>query len=421
MISRLRENDLVYHGTIVFAGIIIASLFNYLYYMLAGRVMGVEPYGELISLNAAVFAVAAPAGVAQIVVARLAAEFDATANRSALRALTRMTVGWASVLAVLAVSVVVVLREPLAAFFHLASTQPIVVSAVTLAAFAFATIQRGIFQGSHRFGEMSLSYLIEGSVRFGIGIPLAIQHGVVGALVGFAIGEIACVGYSLWALRGSLGPGGRPFRINSRSVAEIASRVGIAQLVLTVLCAQYDVALVRHFFEANAAGLYAAAALLGRAMLSLLAFIPTLIMPKATALTTRGAAGLPLLVTALAVSVAIIAPAALIAAIAPSGRVALFAGNAFREAGPLVFTYVAAASALGLANVVAAYQIGLHRYAFVWPAAAVGVAEVITISLWHPSLSAVVWLLFFGHATFLAATFIGVGSKQNLRSFSGDF
>jgi hypothetical protein len=74
MISRLRRNDLAYHGAIVFSGLIVANVFNYLYYMVASRVMGVEPYGELTSLNAAVFALAAPASVAQIVVARLAAE-----------------------------------------------------------------------------------------------------------------------------------------------------------------------------------------------------------------------------------------------------------------------------------------------------------------------------------------------------------
>jgi O-antigen/teichoic acid export membrane protein len=421
MISRLRRNDLAYHGAIVFSGLIVANVFNYLYYMVASRVMGVEPYGELTSLNAAVFALAAPASVAQIVVARLAAEFDATSNRSALNALTRMTVLWAGALGALAVVVVVLVRQPLAGFFHLPSAQPVVVSALTLAAFAFATVGRGIFQGSHRFGEMSVSYLVEGGVRFAIGIPLTIQHGAIGALAGFAIGELACLGYNLWAFRGALGATGAAFHLEAGYIARLASRVGIAQLVLTVLSAQYDVALVRHFFDANAAGLYAAAALIGRAVLGVLAFIPTLVMPKATALAARGAAGSPLLVTALGVSAAIIAPAAFLAAIAPAGVVALFAGKAFREAGPLVSTYVAAAGALGLANVVAAYQIGLHRYAFVWPAATVGLAEVLTIAFWHPSLIAVIWTLFFGHATLLAATFIGVGSKQNARSFSEGF
>ena len=65
-----------------------------------------------------------------------------------------------------------------------------------------------------------------------------------------------------------------------------------------------------------------------------------------------------------------------------------------------------------MATAVVAYQIGLHRYAFVLPSSLVAVAEVTAIAVWHPSLGAVLGVLVAGHAAFLATTFIGTGARM---------
>ena len=410
LIARVRGNDLVIHGAIVFGGLIVANVFNYLYYMLAGRVLGVEPYGELTSLTSAVLALAAPANVAQIVVARLAAEFEAEGNGPALRHLARVTTVWTSLAAVLAIALGVVFREALTAFFHISSALPVLAASVGLAGYALITVQRGILQGTHRFGELSASYCVEAIVRVAAGIPLAITLGAFGGLLGLVAGVAVCFGYNLWTLHVALRGTEGAFSPDVRQVAAVASRVGAAQLMLFVL-AFYDVALVRHF-DAVGAGLYAAAALVGRAVGGVLAFVPTLIMPKTTARASTGASAAPILGAALGVGAAIVAVAGLAALLAPRTLAVMFAGRAFGEAAPLVLPYVLAAGMLGLASIVAAYQIGLHRYRFVVPSTLVAVAEIGAIAVWHPTLASVVMVLLCGHAAFFAATFVGIAARR---------
>jgi membrane protein required for beta-lactamase induction len=84
--------------------------------------------------------------------------------------------------------------------------------------------------------------------------------------------------------------------------------------------------------------------------------------------------------------------------------VTLIAGRAFGEAAPLVLPYVVASGALSIANVVAAYKMGLHRYDFVLPALAVGIVEVLTFAAWHPTLAAAIVVLLVGHIAILCTT-----------------
>jgi len=61
----------------VFGGVALASVLNYLFYMLIGRGGGVEIYGVVTSLLSAVLVLSAPAIVVQLIVARLASDLEA--------------------------------------------------------------------------------------------------------------------------------------------------------------------------------------------------------------------------------------------------------------------------------------------------------------------------------------------------------
>jgi O-antigen/teichoic acid export membrane protein len=304
---------------------------------------------------------------------------------------------------------------PLEHFFHVTSAWPIVVSALSLGLYAVITVQRGVLQGASRFGQFSASYCIEAAIRLVAGVLLAERYGALGALLGLLVGVAGCYAYDEWVLRSRGEEGGGRSELSLRRVTYIAWRIGLAQLMLTVL-SFYDVVLVRHVFDAREAGLYSAAALVGRVMLGLLAFVPTLVMPKATARARTGVSALPLFAAALGIAAAMAGAGALAALLAPRTIVVLFAGGPFADAAAIVPAYVAAAAALGLANVVAAYQFGLHRYAFVVPATIVAIGEIAAIAIWHPSISAVVAVVLCGHALFLGATFIGLAGTQPHRS-----
>jgi len=406
VIARVRQSDLLHHGAIVFGGVVAANAFNYLYYMLVGRVAGVVVYGEVTALASALLVLGAPANVGQLIVAKLAADLDAAGNRAALRRLADVVTLVTALAGVLVVLIAVVARTPIAAFFKLSDAAPVVATAFALAAFFVTYVQRGILQGAHLFGQFSASLALEAIARVALGVSLVVGWGATGALVGSAVGIVLAAGYNLLVFRRRFGPERARVPLDRSTLMRVVTGVGLGQCTLTVLTF-YDVPLVKHVFDARSAGLYAAAALVGRAVIAASLFIPTIVLPKATARVAGGRSALPLLVGAVGLAAALVAFAALCGFVAPRFVVTLVAGRAFGAAAPLVLPYVLASGALSIATVIAAYNFGLHQYAFVPAMFVAACIEIVTLSLWHPSLQAVVGVLLAGHTLVLLASLYG--------------
>jgi O-antigen/teichoic acid export membrane protein len=403
VIDRLRKSDVLLHAAIVFGGVAAANVFNYLFYMLIGRRAGVVVYGEVTSLASALLVIGAPANVGQLIVARLAAGLDAHGDKASLRRLGDLVTLWTSVAGVAVVVLALILRVPVARFFNLNDTLPVVAAAAALAALLVANVQRGVLQGAHLFEDFSYSLALETVTKVVLGVALVVPFGATGALAGVAVGLVLAASYNFSCFHRRFGSGRAKVPFERAALARIVSGVGLGQLTLAVLTF-YDVPLVKHAFDARTAGLYAAAALVGRAVLGACMFIPTIMLPKANARAAAGRSALPLLLAALGLGGTVVVIAAAAGALAPRFVVTLIAGGAFGDAAPLVLLYVLASGALSLAYVVASYNFGLHRYQFVIPAFVVACAEIATLTLWHPSLHAIVGVLATGHACVLAAT-----------------
>jgi O-antigen/teichoic acid export membrane protein len=399
----------VRHGLFVFAGVAVASVFNYLYYVLIGRRLGVEGYGVVTALASTLLVVGAPAAVGQLIAARLAADLDARGDRAALRRLGDVVTLWGAGAGVVAVTAGTLLREPLARFFNLSDTAPIVVTAVGLALYAVVMLQRGVLQGANRFEAFASSQALEALVKVFAGVSLAVAFGATGGLTGIAIGLGVALVFHAIVFRWQFGSARSQIALDRELVMRVVSHVGIGWFTMTVL-AFYDVPLIKHAFDPRSAGLYAACSLVGRAVLSAASFVPTLVLPKANARVAAGQSPLPLLGAALGITAGIVVVALGIAAVAPRFLVTLIAGHAFGDASPLVLPYVVAASALAFASVTAAYKMGLHRYDFVVPALTIAVAEIVTIFVWHPTLATVVTVLAVGHTCVFASTLVRITS-----------
>ncbi len=387
----------------VFGGVVIASIFNYLYYMLIGRRASVETYGIVTSLASALLVLAAPATVAQIIAARLAADLAARGDSAALRRLSDIVTMWSAGIATVVVVAGLLARDVLARFFNLTDAAPIVVALIAFGLASVVIVQRGVLQGSQHFGDFAVSSSIDATLKVAFGVPLVGSFGAAGGLFGFVIGFAIAVGYNVVAFGKRFVALRAPIALDPGLVTRVVSNVGLSQFTFTVL-SFYDVPLIKHAFDSRSAGLYAAASLVGRAVLAATSFVPTLVMPKATARAARGQSPLPLLGVALGLTAIVAGVAALLAFVAPRFLVTLIGGPRFADAAPIVFTYVVASGGLSLASVVAAYKIGLHQYDFVKGVAAVGLAEIVVLALWHPTLSAAVTVLICGHVSMFAVT-----------------
>lgn len=416
-LARLVRSDVARHGAIVLGGVLVANAFNYLFYMLIGRRAGVIVYGEVTSLASALLVLSAPANVGMLVVARLAADLDARGERAALRRLGDLVTAWTAGIGIVILGIIAVERDPIARFFHLTDAVSVLVSAVGLALYFIVLVQRGVLQGAHQFEDYSISLALESAARVAVGVALVGVFAASGALAGIAVSLVLAALYNAWRFRRRFGALASRVVLDRATTVKVATNIGLGQTAITVLTF-YDIPLVKHAFDAHSAGLYAAAAFVGRAVIAICAFIPTIVLPKATARAAAGRSPLPLLAAAVGCAVAFVAVATLAAAVAPRFIVTLISARAFADAGPLVLTYVLASGALAVAGVISSYQFGLHRYTFVLPMCAAAAAEIVTLAVWHPSLRAVVGVLLAGHLCVLAATLIRVTAAVSPRELA---
>jgi O-antigen/teichoic acid export membrane protein len=227
--------------------------------------------------------------------------------------------------------------------------------------------------------------------------------GVSGALLGQALAMAIALGYTWYALHRHMGHTRGPLHVDVRRLLQTTAGIGGAMLGLCML-GSLDLLLVKHYFTPYDAGLYSAVSLVGKVLLFAIGFVPTVVLPKATARAARGESPVNVLVQAgLAIAVLCACGLALLQ-LAPTFVVRVMSGAAFLAAAPYVFPYGVAMAMLGAVTVVVNYKIGLHRFDFLAPLLAVAVCEVVAIALFHATLTDVVRVVLVGHTLALGTS-----------------
>jgi O-antigen/teichoic acid export membrane protein len=404
LLRRGVKSDVGRHGLMVLVATVAVSVANFMFYSLAGRFVDVVGYGTLMSLVSLALIVTAPAMVAQNTLAKLTADLVAAGDLQVVGGLARKVFTYAVAVAAALFAGAIVLREPIAHLVHVSDPLLIPLAALAAAATFVVPIQRGVLQGASRFGDLSLSMLLEAVVRTATIVPLARLAGARGGLIAFAISMLLPLIFS--ALRTSrlwpaCGAGSRT--IDLRRFARAGFETGSGFLAVTTML-YFDVVLVRHYFDAYDAGLYSAASVVGRAIFTGVAFIPMVLIPKIIHRRVRRVSVRPIAALGIGVTAAAALVAIAIVVAAPQRVITLVSGKAYMSAAPYLLPYAVAVSALAGANVFAAVRVGLHRFGHVVPLAVVAVAEIGAVAVRHSTIGDVLWIIVCGHIAALLVT-----------------
>lgn len=384
-------------SALVFTSGLILSAAGFVFHAIASRRLGVEEYGAFYALLSLFSIAGIPVSVFAPVVTKYSAEFSALHDDSHVRGLISVIIRGFAIFGVAYVIAGTLLAAPLANFLHVALWE-IPVVALMAAIAVLSTTMRAIGQGIHAFAAYGVSTAGEGIVKV-VALLLAALAGltIFGTIAAFLIG--ITVGALLIAL-----PLVRRYRdvwpaavvLDWRRI--FATVAGAAVLTLTVTAMGFaDVLLVKHFFPAQQAGLYAVASLCGKVLLYFVGFVPAILIPQATLRHVRGEQTRKLLWAA----VGFIAVVSILGVIAfkVAGGVLLhvLTGNAFDAALPLLPTYAAAMAALSLTSSLGSYGISTHRLAFALPLLIAMIATLAVIAIVHPTLQFVVTELMIGN------------------------
>ena len=397
-IRALLAGDFIRHGAIVFIASMSVNVLGYLFHFAISRKLGVARYGELSALNAGFMLSLVVPQIGSTIAIKYAAGFHTAGDGARLATLIRNFVRFTAIGSAGALAILMLLAVPIASFLRVDDRLAVVLAMATIAFSIASGTLRGLFQGVEAFNSYALSYVLESSLKLVCGVGLVYAgFGVAGAFAGWAFGAFVAFAFTAIALVRTLGraPG---TRIDLHLGAFVRTLTGVA--VATVLLAvvqNADLLVVKHVADDTTAGLYGALSLAGKILLFLVAFVPLIVLPKATRTALAGKPAGGLLLQALAVSAAMSLPGLVFYYFLPRLVITTLAGKAFAAGAPYVFAYGVAMVELAFVTVIVNFKMGIHRFDFAWPLAVCALAEVVGIAEFHRTLSDVTTVLIAGN------------------------
>jgi O-antigen/teichoic acid export membrane protein len=380
---RIRSaRSLVLGGSLIMLlSMILVNGFNFAYNVFMARVLGPSEFGHI---NAAVtiLLLASCASLSfQLVCAKFVARNE---NFSARSAVVKSLLGKAWIASLIMAAVLFVGQKPFAAYLNLPSPWVLGLIALGVAVYAPLGVKRGAMQGLCSFSRLGGNFVLEAFTRLLVGVGLVITgFGVLGAVGAISAGVV--MAYFLPPLSPEL----RVHAVTGEPASFAEAVQAIVFFIGQVIINNIDILLVKHFFPADPAGVYAAIAQIGRLLYFICWFgVVNAMFPVAASRQEQRkseAVAVPMVIV-LAISAGFV----LVAAFFPHFIMGLIFGSKFINIGPLLALYAVATGLYSLAVVLIAYEMSQRIANTGWLQLLVSGALVLVIGFFHQTLHEVI-------------------------------
>jgi len=250
------RSQLVGGSLTLLAGSGLVGVTNLVYNIATARLLGPTGFAHATTVYTLLMLMSAITLSYQVVCAKYVARLNSIKERTAVFSTLHQR-AWITGFALGAV--LILLERPLASYLNLPGLHLIPLLALGTAFYIPLGVRRGYIQGIHKFGPLAINFLLEGVVRLaGVFLLIGAGMGVEGAV----LASVFAVMISYFAAFPSPGLLSLSFRQIPNFFHEALQAVVFfsGQTIIN----NFDIVLVKHFFPASEAGLYAAVALVGR-------------------------------------------------------------------------------------------------------------------------------------------------------------
>jgi O-antigen/teichoic acid export membrane protein len=256
---------------------------DYLFNLLAGRLLEPADFGIVVSLAAAGQVMVVASRVIQTVTTRYIARYQAGTNaEEQIKAFFRSAFRSAWWWGLAATAILALLSRPLGNFLQIPNTGPVLALIITTILFTLRPVVGGVLQGQQRFAALGNIQIIQAAVRLGAGVLLmTIGLGAFGAMAALPIAVGGALVYGLLLLRQQMwGPTEAAESISYSDLFRYSAYTA-AGLIGYALLVNMDAILVKRFFDPVEAGHYGAAVTLGKIIQFFPLAIIMILFPKA--------------------------------------------------------------------------------------------------------------------------------------------
>jgi len=254
--ARTMRSQLVGGSLTLLAGSGLVGITNLVYNVATARLLGPTGFAHASAVYTMLMLMSAITLSYQVVCAKYVARLPLPKDRRAIFATLHQR-AWMTGIGIGAL--LLVLARPITAYLNLPGTNLVLLLALGTIFYIPLGVRRGYIQGARAFGPLALNFLLEGVVRLGgVFLLIGMGMGVQGAVLASVLAVVLAYFVALPS------PG-----IFSFGISEIPHgfHEGLQAIVFfsgQVIINNFDIVLVKHFFAAKEAGLYAAVALVGR-------------------------------------------------------------------------------------------------------------------------------------------------------------
>lgn len=367
------------------SGMTIAT--NLLYNVVVARFLGPRGFGQATVVYTLLTLLSAVTLSLQIVSTKLVAQQATAEGKAAVYRVFHRT-GWG--FGILVALILIAARNPISAYLNL--PDPILVALLALGAAFYVPLgpRRGFIQGTFGFRGLALNLILEGSVRLGGSYAMILAgFGVRGVIMANAAATVA----AYLAIRPKLA-GRTPnpldfhyaFRETSQAVVFYSGQM---------LIGNSGIVMVNHFFPAHKAGLYAAAAMVGRVIFTMSSAVVNTTFPLVAGTCEEERKDLRVIATSLMLVLASGAGLALVLCFAPAWVWVKLFGSGFQIAGKYDLSYLLALFAATtviycLSAVIITFEMSYKIANTSWVQLAFSGVLIAGIYLFHSSLREVI-------------------------------
>jgi len=377
-------------GSIVLlSGSSLATAISLAYNIVVARFLGPLGFGHATAVYTILTLVSAVTLSFQIVSAKMVAQQDSEEKKRAVyRELHLSALGCGIVVAL----ALLIFQKAIANYLNLPTTTLVAVMAIGSAFYVPLGSPRGYIQGTYGFRRLATNVVLEGAVRLG-GSLLAILAGL--GVEGVIAANSLAVAVAYLTISPALSvsaPSPLPF---SRVFHELSlAMVFFSGQVLINNC---DIVLVKHFFLAKEAGLYAAVAMVGRVIFAFCSAVVNSMFPLVAGTRHEERRNLKVIATSLLLVLGTGLVLALGIGIVPAGLWTSFLGSGFEIAGTYNLPYLLAIYAIttivySLSVVIITFEMSYKIANTSWIQLAFSGAVIAGICRFHSSLREVIFV-----------------------------
>ncbi|WP_116788656.1 oligosaccharide flippase family protein [Flavobacterium psychrotrophum] len=388
IIATMAQNKALTKEKVFMLSTLIVNAGNYIYNLLLGRILGPEAFADAAVLITLLLILSFVGMTFQIVTAKYTVLLEGPDSKIFIQQFFKIAMLLGSALA----GGVILLSHTLKDVLHTQSQQMFIIFGAGLPLYFLISLNRGILQGREDLKKLATTYQAEMFSRLIFTLAVVLSFTNIDSSIVVAGGILISLIAGLYPFQKHIITKGISLKEHHFDMKPILAFFALTAFYefTQIIINNSDILLVKHYFPARDAGLYASLALIGRVVYFVAWMFVMMLLPKVIRLKKEGMDTQPILLKYVGYIACLSAAIILGSLLFPTLAVNILFGSEYISVASLLWLYALATSVFAIANIFAYYFLSLGHYVPVIISGLLGFTQIVLIVMYHNSLHQVV-------------------------------